>query len=330
MHSYIYLLREREFFRLNGNIYKIGKTEQEPNNRLAGYPKGSEVVLFMNVRDCHAIEGKIIYIFKNIFKQRTDIGTEYFEGDRDYMIKIICDVINVNNDNINNLLKIDKILQEKDIIMFTDNKHNNDESDDENNTTITNNYKLNSTISKNNSQEIGLELNIKIPEKKIPNIMPNKEQQQNQYNGKQNKLLTNMKYNCVNCKYVTNDKTAWYIHKKTIKHLKSTEKLNENAKNNNGINVANHKTEQIELINKNHEIEILKEKMIAMENEKNLIKKQLIESTRQIEVVNREKEKRVDEINKEKEKRINEIKEHLGTLKYKNRFKKIDNKLKGI
>ena len=146
-----------------------------------------------------------------------------------------------------------------------------------------------------------------------------------------------MKYNCEICNYNTNDRTLWYHHKKTKKHLKSIENLNENdkgpvldlAKNNNDINAANHKTEQIELINKNHEIEILKEKMRAMENEKNMIKEQLVEAKTQIKIISKEKEIQMDEakkqieiVYKEKEKRISEIKEHLETLKYENQFQK--------
>jgi len=38
---YVYLLREREFIDLDEPIYKLGKTIQQPNTRLAGYPKGS-------------------------------------------------------------------------------------------------------------------------------------------------------------------------------------------------------------------------------------------------------------------------------------------------
>ena len=189
--------------------------------------------------------------------------------------------------------------------------------------------------------------------------------------------MTDHKYFCDMCDYKTNDRCSWYNHRNSKKHIMrekirclensnkaKVEDLNivkkqyENSNNNNDTNVTNHKTEQIELINKNHEIEILKEKMIAMENEKNMIKEQLIEAKKQIEMVNKEKEKRIDEakkqievvnrekekrideakkqiemvnrekekcideVNKEKEKRISEIKEHLETLKYENQFQK--------
>lgn len=101
MHSYIFLLREREFCRFNENVYKIGKTNQDPNDMLSGYPKGTQLILFINTHDYHVIENKLIYIFKNIFTQRIDIGKKYFEGDKNYMVKIILDVINNNNEHDN-------------------------------------------------------------------------------------------------------------------------------------------------------------------------------------------------------------------------------------
>jgi len=45
--EYLYILREREFLNLRNPIYKIGKTRQEPNSRLSGYPKGSEIYAFV-------------------------------------------------------------------------------------------------------------------------------------------------------------------------------------------------------------------------------------------------------------------------------------------
>ena len=48
MVNYIYLLQEREFINSNQNIYKIGKTKQEHNNRLRGYPKGTELLIQIN------------------------------------------------------------------------------------------------------------------------------------------------------------------------------------------------------------------------------------------------------------------------------------------
>lgn len=91
--QYVYLIREREFIRLNEDTYKIGKTTQTPNSRLTGYPKGSQVVLFQQVNDCTLIENVIMKVFKNKFIQMTEYGIEYFKGDGFQMRNTINDII---------------------------------------------------------------------------------------------------------------------------------------------------------------------------------------------------------------------------------------------
>jgi hypothetical protein len=87
--EYIYLIRLREYLTAELPIYKIGKTTQEPNTRLAGYPKGSEIYLFIRVVDCHSAEKQIIREFDSAYKKRTDIGAEYYEGRVEDMIRHI-------------------------------------------------------------------------------------------------------------------------------------------------------------------------------------------------------------------------------------------------
>jgi hypothetical protein len=84
--QFIYLIREREFIRLNEQTYKLGKTKQEPNARLNGYPKNSEIVLFIEVRDCDRFEKILLNSFKQKFKQKKEYGREYFEGDKEEMV----------------------------------------------------------------------------------------------------------------------------------------------------------------------------------------------------------------------------------------------------
>jgi hypothetical protein len=86
MLQYVYLLREREFIRLNENTFKVGKTTQEPYKRFSGYPKGSEVLAFIAVGDCHKMETEILEHFREHFQQRKEYGSEYFQGDRDKII----------------------------------------------------------------------------------------------------------------------------------------------------------------------------------------------------------------------------------------------------
>ena len=89
---YIYLLREREFVRLNENCYKIGRTSQDPVKRFEGYPKGSEIVLYVAVENCLTAEKQLLTIFKTKFQQKKNYGTEYFSGDKNLMIRAILEV----------------------------------------------------------------------------------------------------------------------------------------------------------------------------------------------------------------------------------------------
>ncbi len=95
--QYIYLLKEREFIKTNENIYKIGKTTQQNNERFKQYPKGSILLLQSICSNCHSIEKEMIKQFKNNFKQRNDIGNEYFEGNLQDMIRIIIELIKLDH-----------------------------------------------------------------------------------------------------------------------------------------------------------------------------------------------------------------------------------------
>lgn len=102
MSQYIYLIREREFLRLNENTYKIGKTRCEPNTRLNGYPKGSEVVLFHKVNNCDDAENRILSRFRKHYVQKTEYGVEYFEGDVNEMLRDIREVLYDESTKITN------------------------------------------------------------------------------------------------------------------------------------------------------------------------------------------------------------------------------------
>ena len=78
--GYNYIIREREFIRMNEEVYKVGKCE-DMSKRLKQYPKGSELVKYATVKDRHMSESLMIDDFKKHFKHRKDIGNEYFEGD---------------------------------------------------------------------------------------------------------------------------------------------------------------------------------------------------------------------------------------------------------
>ena len=101
MLEYFYIIREREFIRLNEHTYKIGRTKQLPNCRLQGYPKGSEVILFQKVDDCKTFEKIVKEHFKNKFKQRLEYGFEYFTGNIKEMLIYVYNLLVLHNDFIN-------------------------------------------------------------------------------------------------------------------------------------------------------------------------------------------------------------------------------------
>jgi hypothetical protein len=100
---YIYLLREREFIRLNELTYKIGRTQQNPYDRFSSYPKGTEIILYVMVDDSLSLEKQLINTFKKIYEHKKGYGNEYFSGNVSEMIKTIYSVIfkdeKSNNEN---------------------------------------------------------------------------------------------------------------------------------------------------------------------------------------------------------------------------------------
>lgn len=93
--EFVYIIREREFVRINENTYKIGKTKQtDILSRFNGYPKGTEIICFFGVLDCNKYEREIIKNFTDLFIIRKDYGNEYFTGDINEMKTIFTNIIN--------------------------------------------------------------------------------------------------------------------------------------------------------------------------------------------------------------------------------------------
>jgi hypothetical protein len=87
--GYIYLLREREFVRLNEHTYKIGRTTNTLVNRFGDYPKKSHILVAFSVIDCFDMEKKLISVFEKEFTKKTEYGNEYFLGDVERMKYLI-------------------------------------------------------------------------------------------------------------------------------------------------------------------------------------------------------------------------------------------------
>jgi phage/plasmid-associated DNA primase len=115
MHQgYIYLIREREFIKMNEEVYKIGRTQQTNYNRFKDYPKGSKLIFHIECSNCITLEQELIKIFKEKFIQRRDIGIEYFEGNVNIMKEYIYNLC--TNHNKHEIIHKDKIIDEQIII----------------------------------------------------------------------------------------------------------------------------------------------------------------------------------------------------------------------
>jgi len=116
MSQYIYLLQEREFINTNEDVYKVGMTKKENNERCNQYPTDSVLLFQMICYNCKHIKNQLIKLFTYNFKQRTDIGNEYFEGEYKNMIDIIYSTI-----------KNEKNIQEEPIVYYEEQEYQEDE-----------------------------------------------------------------------------------------------------------------------------------------------------------------------------------------------------------
>jgi hypothetical protein len=94
--EYVYIIRECDFVRLNENIYKIGRTAKaNPEDRFQKYRKGTEIVGFFGVNDSIECENKIIKCFSNHtnIKKMNEYGKEYFQGNKNELIKEIVQIV---------------------------------------------------------------------------------------------------------------------------------------------------------------------------------------------------------------------------------------------
>jgi len=75
----LYIVWIREFIKNNQGIYKFGRT-QNMSQRMLHYPKGSQLMCCIFTNNHVKFEKEILDIFRKEFKQRLDLGHEYFEG----------------------------------------------------------------------------------------------------------------------------------------------------------------------------------------------------------------------------------------------------------
>lgn len=81
-----YMIHKREFINSGEKIIKIGLSKQNGLKHMAQCSKGSILVFQRFVTDCIACKKEIIKNFDIKFKNRPDIGRDYYEGDIDEMM----------------------------------------------------------------------------------------------------------------------------------------------------------------------------------------------------------------------------------------------------
>lgn len=101
----VYIIHTRESIKCKENIYKIG-CSCNLYKRIKQYPKFSKVLFLFTCKNSRYIESLIKKYFTVKFKQITDYGTEYFEGNVEEMKKYIIsnmegDVVEYKNTSIN-------------------------------------------------------------------------------------------------------------------------------------------------------------------------------------------------------------------------------------
>lgn len=87
----MYLLKEREFCSLNQPVYKFGFSN-DFTGRMKNYPKGSIVLMSKRVNDGRQVEREVMCALCKRFKQRKDLGREYFEGPLREILAV-CDAV---------------------------------------------------------------------------------------------------------------------------------------------------------------------------------------------------------------------------------------------
>ena len=76
--DYIYIVHCEQH--KDTNIYKVGRTAQQEFRRFNGYPKNSELLLYIHVNNSLHVENIILELFKEKYEQILSAGVEYFKG----------------------------------------------------------------------------------------------------------------------------------------------------------------------------------------------------------------------------------------------------------
>lgn len=90
------MVKEREFVKTGERVYKIGKSTKI-KSRMPAYPKQSVIygIVYCS-RDVHKAEKELIKHFDGRFKNRPDIGREYYEVSKsDTVPNVLAEFVNI-------------------------------------------------------------------------------------------------------------------------------------------------------------------------------------------------------------------------------------------
>lgn len=104
--EFLYILVEFKHIQSRTPIVKIGKTVRSVVDRFKEYPKGSILLGSGHVQNCTMGEKLLIDEFNKLYKRRTDVGLEYFQGS-------ILDMESTFHEMIFKIKKIEQILNTK-------------------------------------------------------------------------------------------------------------------------------------------------------------------------------------------------------------------------
>ncbi len=81
---YIYAIVPREFVNNGKNIVKFGKTTRGLDQQISNYPKGSLLLAVCPIKadDIGVAATKLLCVSRLMFRQATEYGNYYFEGER--------------------------------------------------------------------------------------------------------------------------------------------------------------------------------------------------------------------------------------------------------
>lgn len=100
--NYVYIVKEREFIRMNENVYKIGMTRGGHFKRIKSYPKGSVLMCMFKVPNAKQYETYIKKSFDKHFIQRADIGREYYQADYQHLHTYMSRIVSKLTQKFNN------------------------------------------------------------------------------------------------------------------------------------------------------------------------------------------------------------------------------------